>query len=142
MATVSSEAFELDTYETEKPRLRALNSPQKSAEIQKKQAQRVNGVRAAYTVFFALLLIVAAAWMIVLRVRVTELSDQNAAYEEELAILMSEESRLRNELSAKTSAEAVDQYIEDHNMSKTKSDQIEYFTVEEGESIEVSDPEP
>jgi len=143
MAIGSSEAYELNTVqETEQPRLRAMNSPQKSAEIKKKQAKRLSGARLIYTIFFSVILVVAVAWMIILQASVTELSDGNAVLKEELSILKSEESRLRNELSAKTSAEKVDEFIEQQGMIKTQPDQIQYFATEEGEVIEVTDPAP
>lgn len=143
MAIGSSEAYKLDTVEEiGTPRLRAMNSPQKSAEIKKKQAKRLSGARLIYTILFLLILVAAVAGVVVLQARVTELSDGNAELKEELEILQSEEKSLNNALSAKTSAEKVDEFIEEKGMIKTQHDQYEYFTTGEEEVIEVTDPAP
>lgn len=141
MARGSSEAYDLSLFETQ-PRLRAVNSPEKTAEMQEKKDRRARNGRLASNIVIAALLVTVFALMIVSRVQLTELNDQISASREELAILQSETSRLTNELSAKTSAESVDAYAEENGMEKIESHQIEYITVDGGDKIEVSDPAP
>ena len=141
MARGSSEAYDLSLFETQ-PRLRAVNSPEKTAEMQEKKERRVRNGRLASNIIISVLLVAVFALMIVSRVQLTELNDQISASREELAILRSETSRLTNELSAKTSAESVDAYADEHGMEKIESHQIEYITVDGGDKIEVSDPAP
>ncbi len=141
MARGSSEAYDLSLFETQ-PRLRAVNSPEKTAEIQEKKDRRARNGRLASNIVIAVLLVAVFAMMIVSRVQLTELNDQIAASRDELAILQSETSRLTNELSAKTSAESVDNYAKENGMEKIESHQIEYITVDGGDKIEVSDPAP
>ncbi|MBE6763050.1 MAG: hypothetical protein E7553_01640 [Ruminococcaceae bacterium] len=141
MARGSSEAYDLSLFETQ-PRLRAVNSPEKTAEMQEKKERRARNGRLASNIIISVLLVAVFALMIVSRVQLTELNDQISASREELAILRSETSRLTNELSAKTSAESVDAYADEHGMEKIESHQIEYITVDGGDKIEVSDPAP
>ncbi len=141
MARGSSEAYDLSLFETQ-PRLRAVNSPEKTAEIQERKERRARKGRLAYNIVVAALLVTVFALMIVSRVQLTELNDQISSSREELAILQSETSRLTNELSAKTSAESVDAYANENGMEKIESHQIEYITVDGGDKIEVSDPAP
>ncbi len=141
MARGSSEAYDLSLFET-RPRLRAVNSPEKTAEIQERKERRARKGRLAYNIVVAALLVTVFALMIVSRVQLTELNDRISTSREELAILQSETSRLTNELSAKTSAESVDAYAHANGMEKIESHQIEYITVDGGDKIEVSDPAP
>ena len=43
------------------------------------------------------------------------------------------------ELAAKTSAQSVDAYAQEHGMQKIESGQIEYFTVDGGDKVELPD---
>ena len=141
MARGSSEAYDLSLFETQ-PRLHAVNTPEKTAEIQEKKERRARNGRLASNIIISVLLVAVFALMIVSRVQLTELNDQISASREELAILQSETSRLTNELSAKTSAESVDAYASENGMKKIESHQIEYITVDGGDKIEVADPAP
>lgn len=142
MAKGSSEAYDLSLFETGEPRLRAVNSPERTAAMQERTKRRERRLKAISNVLIAALFVAAVALMIVNRVQLTELNDQITASQEELSILQSETSRLTNELSAKTSAESVDAYAAENGMDKVESYQIEYITVDGGDKIEVSDPAP
>lgn len=142
MARVSSEAYDLSLFETTSPRLRAVNSPRKTAEITERKARRERRFRTISNIAITALFIVALVMMIVSRVQLTDLNHQITASREELSILQSETSRMTNELSAKTSAQSVDEYAAQNGMEKVESYQIEYITVEGGDKIEVYDPAP
>ena len=141
MARGTSEAYDLSLFENQ-PRLHAVHSPERTAEIQEKKDRRARAGRTASYIVIATIFVVTFALMIVSRVQLTELNDQLAASRDELAILQSETSRLTNELSSKTSAESVDAYAQQNGMVKIESHQIEYITVDGGDKIEVSDPAP
>lgn len=142
MAKGSSEAYDLSLFETAEPRLRAVKSPERTAAIQQKKERREKRFRAFSNAVIAGLFVAALALMIVNRVQLTELNDRIAESREELSILQSETSRLTNDLSSKTSAQSVDAYASEHGMEKVESYQIEYITVDGGDKIEVTDPEP
>lgn len=142
MAKGTSEAYDLSLFEPTEPRLRAVKAPERAAAMQQRKERREKRFRAASNVVIAALMTAALALMIVNRVQLTELNDQITASKEELSILQSETSRLTNELSSKTSAQSVDEYAAENGMDKVESYQIEYITVDGGDKIEVSDPEP
>lgn len=135
-------AYDLSLFETNTPRLRAVNSPEKTAAIKEKKERSARRSRMVSNVLFGLLMLTAVTMMIVFRVQHTEVSDRISNMEEQLAILQSETSRLTNELSAKMSAESVETFAKENGMEKVESYQIEYITVDGGDKIEVSDPAP
>ncbi len=135
-------AYDLSLFETDTPRLRAMNSPEKTTAIKEKKERRERRSRTVSNVLFGLLMISAVVMMIVFRVQHNEVNDRISAMEEQLTILQSETSRLTNELSAKLSAESVETFAKDNGMEKLESYQIEYITVDGGDKIEVSDPAP
>lgn len=142
MAKGYSEAHDLSLFQPEEPRLRAVNSSEKVKEIQAKKEKQTRVVRTIYTVFISVLLVASLVLMIVLNVYATEMDDKYNALTEELKILQSEESRLRNEKAELFSLTMVDQFIDDEQMIKTDPNQIVPITVDGGDKIVVSDPEP
>ncbi len=142
MAKGTSEAYDFSLFQPDEPRLRAVNSSEKAKAIQQKKDKQARVIRTIYTVFITILLVASLVMMIVLNVYATEMDDKQNELTEQLAILKSEESRLRNELSAKISPESVDEYIDDSQMTKTDPNQIVPITVDGGDKIVVSDPEP
>ena len=141
MARGSSEAYDLSLFES-RPRLRAVKTPEETAKQQEKKDRQSRVARTVSNIVIAVLLVAVVAMMIVSRVQLTELNDQISASENQLEILKSENTRLTNELSAKTSAESVDAFANEYGMEKIESYQIEYITVDGGDKIEVSDPAP
>lgn len=142
MAKGYSEAHDFSLFQPEEPRLRAVNSSEKVKEIRAKKEKQTRVVRTIYTVFISVLLVASLVLMIVLNVYATEMDDQYNALTEELKILQSEESRLRNEKAELFSLTMVDQFIDDEQMIKTDPNQIVPITVDGGDKIVVSDPEP
>jgi len=142
MANGSTEARDLSLFQSEEPRLRAVNSSEKVKENQAKKEKQTRIVRIMYTSFIGLLLVASLVLMIVLNAYATEMDDKHNELTEQLAILQSEESRLRNEQAELISPAAIDQYIDDKQMTKTDANQIVPITVDGGDKIVVSDPEP
>ncbi len=142
MAKGSSEAYDLSLFESGRPHLRAVKSPEKAAQKHEKQERSRRRLHLLYNGVIVALLLAAVAMMIISRVQLTELNDQISDGQEQLEILRSETSRLSNEISSKTSAQSVDAYAQENGMEKVKSYQIEYITVDSGDQIEVSDPAP
>ena len=142
MAKATSNAYDLSMFEAAEPRLRAVKTPEKTDAMNNRKARRERRFRAVSTGIIVVLMAVTLVMMIISRVQLTELNDQILEGQKELEILQSETSRLSNELSAKTSAQSVDEYAKENGMTKVESYQIEYITVDGGDKIEVTDPAP
>ncbi len=135
-------AYDLSLFETSSPRLRTVNSQEKSAAVQERKIRRERRTRLVANVAMGILITAMVVLMIVFRAQRTEVGDRISELEAQLSVLKSETSRLTNELSAKLSVESVEQFAQENGMEKLESYQIEYITVGDGDKIEVSDPEP
>ncbi|MBQ4618220.1 MAG: hypothetical protein IJB27_07610 [Clostridia bacterium] len=135
-------AYDLSLFETSSPRLRTVNSQEKSVAVQERKVRRERRTRLVANVAMGILITAMVVLMIVFRAQRTEVGDRITELEAQLRVLESETSRLTNELSSKLSVESVEQFAQENGMEKLESYQIEYITVGNGDKIEVADPEP
>ncbi len=139
MGKGSSEAYDLSLFETKEPQLHAVKSPQREAMREQKRERAQKRKQHAAVALVVAAVAVLMILMVVSRIQLTELNGRIAEAQDQLAILQSENSRLSNELAAKTSAESVDAYAEANGMSAAESYQIEYITVDGGDQVAVSE---
>lgn len=130
-------AYDLSLFEQKRPSVVALEPNKKVQEEMKRRTRRQNIGRAVSAVLVASVVLSVVVMMIVSRVRLTEMNEQADVLSDQLEILQSENVRLSGDLSALASAESIDAYVQEHGMQKVESHQIEYFTMEESDRVEV-----
>lgn len=132
----SSAAYDLSMFDTRSTPVVALE-PNKKAKYAKKKRSRaqsvLNGIVTAALVSICL---AAVLFFIVGRVKLTEMNSVINDLDEQLSILQSENVRLNGELCGIASADKIEEYAKKNGLKKVEANQIEYFTIEDGDRIE------
>ncbi len=137
MATMN-EAYDLELFRPQEPCLRTVADNKKVVTEQKRRVRRQSLVNTVVYLFLGVVLLAIVASFITGRVRLTEMNKTIADSQAQLNILKSERVRLEAELSAKTSAEQVEQYALENGMAPVESSQIYYIAAEDGDKVTVS----
>ena len=134
-----SEAYDLSLFEPKEDKIIELKPNKKLEKVQKRRVKLQSMLNTALTLFVAAILVTVIGSMITTRVQLTEQNKVISQKQQELEELKSEYKQLNAELAAKTSAQSVDAYAQEHGMQKIESGQIEYFTVDGGDKVELPD---
>ncbi|MGI6264177.1 MAG: cell division protein FtsL [Acutalibacteraceae bacterium] len=137
-----TEAYELSLFEprkakivelkTKKPNKKQIKAAKRRARLQKILNVTVIAAVAAVVIGFVGISLTS-------RVQLNEMNAIITARNEELQTLKDEYERLKTELASKTSAQAVSEYaVNELGMQKIEPHQIQYITVEDGDSVEIA----
>lgn len=140
-----TEAYELSLFEprkakivemkTKKPNKKQIKAEKRRARLQKVLNVTVVTVLAAVVIGFIGISLTS-------RVQLNEMNSVISSRNEELQQLQDEYERLKTELASKTSAQAVSDYaVNELGMQKIEPHQVQYITVEDGDSVEVNETE-
>lgn len=135
------QAYDLELFRPREPRLVEVKNTKKVQEDARRRSHRQSVLNLVVYLSVALAALALVGYFITCNVRLTELNKKNADNEAQLSALQSEEVRLRSELAGLTSAEQVNQYIQDNGLVPVNNGQIHYIEAPQQDQVSIAEEE-
>lgn len=135
-----TEAYEMSLFEPKKAKIVELKPNKKQLKAQRRRAKIEKILNILAAALISGVVIGVVAFTLTSRAQLNEMNSLINEKQEELQTLQEDYRRLETELASKTSAQAVADYaVNELGMQKIEAHQIQYITVEDGDSVEVND---
>ncbi|MBE6807033.1 MAG: hypothetical protein E7527_03330 [Ruminococcaceae bacterium] len=137
----TGQAYDLELFRPREHRLVEVKNTKKMEEDARRRNHRQSVLNFVVYLGIALAVLALVGYFITCNVRLTELNKQIADGEAQLSALQSEEVRLNSELAGLTSAERVNQYVQEQGMLPISSSQIYYIEAPQQDQVSVAQEE-
>ena len=136
MAHVST-AYDLELFSDRKPHLVEMKNTKKAEEDTRRRAHRQSVLSLLVYLAVAAVVIVLVGYFITCNVRLTEMNKAIKDKQSQLSALQSEEIRLKSEVAGLTSAEKVNNYVQENGLGPVNSNQIYYIEAQEQDQVSI-----
>ena len=133
-----NEAYDLDLFQPREARLVALKNTKKMQEDNQRRNRRQSTLNVVVYLILGVIVMAAVGFFITGRVMLTEMKQNLAEQMAYSNALDSESVRLDSELAALTSAEQVNNYIQENGMLPVGSNQIYYIEAQEQDQVSLA----
>lgn len=140
MAHVST-AYDLELFSDRKPHLVEMKNTKKAEQDTRRRAHRQSVLSLFVYLAVAAVAIVLVGYFITCNVRLTEMNKSIKDKQAQLSAMQSEEVRLKSEVAGLTSAEKVNNYVQENGMAPINSNQIYYIEAQEQDQVTVLEDE-
>ena len=132
-----STAYDLELFSDRKPHLVEMKNTKKAEEDTRRRAHRQSVLSLLVYLAVAAVAIVLVGYFITCNVRLTEMNKAIKDKQSQLSALQSEEIRLKSEVAGLTSAEKVNNYVQENGLGPVNSNQIYYIEAQEQDQVSI-----
>lgn len=137
----TGQAYDLELFRPREPRLVTVQNSKKAQEDARRRSHRQSVLNFVVYLSIALVALALVGYFITCNVRLTELNKEIADGQAQLSALESEQVRLQSELAGKTSAEQVNQYVQEHGMLPLTGSQVYYIEAHQEDQVSLAEEE-
>lgn len=137
----TGQAYDLELFRPREPRLVTVQNSKKAQEDARRRSHRQSVLNFVVYLSIALVALALVGYFITCNVRLTELNKEIADGQAQLSALQSEQVRLQSDLAGKTSAEQVNQYVQEHGMLPLTGNQVYYIEAHQEDQVSLAEEE-
>ncbi len=137
----TGQAYDLELFRPREPRLVTVQNSKKAQEDARRRSHRQSVLNFVVYLSIALVALALVGYFITCNVRLTELNKEIADGQAQLSALQSEQVRLQSDLAGKTSAEQVNQYVQEHGMLPLTGSQVYYIEAHQEDQVSLAEEE-